>query len=134
MRSANPRYDLWKYSAAFLVLSFAWPAFSADDLNDPAGPKAKRTQPRVEGRTGSGDATRVGDELRSEDFRITDRRITDERYLPSEKTRLRKELRLKAEKYLPTDEMRRGNREEENTAVTTQEENKKKKAETILQF
>lgn len=83
---------------------------------------------------GSRDATRLGDELLSEDFRITDQRITDARSLGSEKTQLRKERRLKAERYLPTEGMRRETREEENPAVTSQEETKKKKTETILQF
>jgi hypothetical protein len=134
MRRIHDRNGLYIFSVALLILSAARPVFSADDPQDPTRPTADRTEPQVEGRIGARDAARLGDELLSKDFRITDRRITDARYLPSEKTRLRKELRLKAERYLPAEGMGRVTREEEKPAVTTQEENKKKKAETILQF
>jgi hypothetical protein len=121
-------------SAALLALSVASPGFSAADPVDPTRTTENRTKAQVEGRIGSRDATRLGDELRLQDLRVTDRRVTDARYLSSEKVRLRKERRLKAEKYLATDAMRHVTREEENPAVNTQEENKKKRAETILQF
>jgi hypothetical protein len=121
-------------SAALLALSVAGPAFSAAETQNSARPTQDPTPAQVEGHIGSRDATRLGDELHSEDLRVTDRRITDARYLSSEKLQLRKERRLKAEKYLATEGMRQVTREEENPAVTSQEENKKKKAETILQF
>jgi hypothetical protein len=134
MRSVRVPDVLCICSVALLAVSVVRPVFSADAPQATSAANVARPKPQVAGRTGSRDATRLGDEPYSDTLRITDRRITDARYLASEKTRLRKELRLKAEKYLPTGGMRRETREEEKPAVTTQEENKKRKAETILQF
>jgi hypothetical protein len=134
MRSVHARKVLCICSVALLVLSVVRPVFSADDPQATTRSSVDQTKPQIEGRIGSRDATRLDAELRAEDFRITDRRIPDARYLPSEKTRLRKEYRLRAEKYVPTEGMGRETRAEEKPAATTLEETKKKKAETMLQF